>query len=110
MIFTNDAAVVQQLRTTLLMVAFMQPFGAVVFVLDGILIGAGDSAYLAKAMAAASIAFFATAALVVGLDGNLNALWAALSVFMLARLVGMGMRYRGRNWMVLGARESGKSQ
>ncbi len=32
----------------------MQPLGAMVFVLDGILIGAGDVRYLALAMAAAT--------------------------------------------------------
>jgi len=43
----------------LLIVAAMQPLNAVVFVLDGILIGAGDVTYLAVAMLVATLGVFA---------------------------------------------------
>ena len=39
-------------------VALVQPLNAVVFVLDGIFIGANDMGYLFAAMAAASFLFF----------------------------------------------------
>ena len=43
-LFTDDTAVRDQLLGVLWVVALMQPIAAIVFVLDGILIGAGDSA------------------------------------------------------------------
>ena len=84
--FTHDAAVQDQLRPVLWVVALMQPIAAIVFVLDGILIGAGDSRYLALAMAAATAAFFPAALLVLVTHSGLLALWGALYVFMIARL------------------------
>ena len=47
LVFTDDPAVRDELLGVLWAVALMQPLAAVVFVLDGILIGAGDSRYLA---------------------------------------------------------------
>jgi putative MATE family efflux protein len=101
--FTDDSAVQDQLRPVLWAVALMQPIAAVVFVLDGILIGAGDSRYLALAMAAASAAFIPAALLVLVTHSGLLALWGALYVFIIARLYGMYRRYRSDTWLVTGA-------
>jgi Na+-driven multidrug efflux pump len=84
-------------------VAAMQPMNGIVFVLDGVLIGAGETRYLAWAMLAAT-AVFVPAAIAVGvLGGGLVALWGALTLFMVARLLGMGRRYLGDAWLVTGA-------
>jgi putative MATE family efflux protein len=101
--FTNDPAVRDQLRTVLWAVGLMQPLAAVVFVLDGILIGAGESRYLARAMVAATLAYLPVALLVLATDAGLLALWGALYVFMIGRLIGMGWRYVGDAWIVTGA-------
>jgi len=103
LLFTRDAAVRDQLRPVLLAVALMQPLGGAVFVLDGILIGAGDVRYLALAMAGATLCFVPCAILVLTTGAGLIALWSALFVFMLARLYGMGRRYAGNAWLVTGA-------
>ena len=103
LVFTRDAAVRDQLRPVLLAVALMQPLGGAVFVLDGILIGAGDVRYLALAMTAATLCFVPCAILVLTTGAGLIALWSALFVFMLARLYGMGRRYCGNAWLVTGA-------
>ncbi len=105
-IFTNDQAVQDQLLDVLWAVALMQPLAAIVFVLDGILIGAGESRYLAWAMAAATLAFIPVALLVLATSAGLLALWAALYVFMFGRLIGMMRRYRGDAWIVTGAARS----
>ena len=102
-VFTRDAAVRDELRPVLVAVALMQPLGGLVFVLDGILIGAGDVRYLALAMAGATLCFVPCALFVLASGRGLIALWAALSVFMLARLYGMGRRYKGNDWLVTGA-------
>lgn len=103
LVFTRDPAVRDQLRPVLVTVALMQPLGGAVFVLDGILIGAGDVRYLALAMAGATVCFVPCALLVLATGSGLSALWAALFVFMFARLYGMGRRYRGERWLVTGA-------
>ena len=102
-VFTPDVAVRHELRTVLVAVALMQPLGGAVFVLDGILIGAGDVRYLALAMAGATLCFVPCALAVLVTNSGLVALWGALFVFMFARLYGMGRRYRGNQWLVTGA-------
>jgi Na+-driven multidrug efflux pump len=88
----------------LVAVALMQPLGGAVFVLDGILIGAGDVRYLALAMAGATLCFVPCAVLVLTTGAGLIALWGALFVFMAARLYGMGRRFRSNVWLVTGAK------
>jgi putative MATE family efflux protein len=102
LVFTRDPAVRNELRPVLVAVALMQPVGGIVFVLDGILIGAGDVRYLALAMAVATLCFVPCAAAVLATGSGLIALWGALSVFMLARLYTMGRRYRRNAWLVTG--------
>jgi putative MATE family efflux protein len=102
-LFTSDAAVRGITEDLLVIVALMQPLNALVFVLDGILLGAGDARYLAQAMVGALAAFAAAAAVVVALDGGIFAVWGALCVLMVARLVGMGARYVRGGWQVVGA-------
>jgi Na+-driven multidrug efflux pump len=81
----------------------MQPLAAAVFVLDGILIGAGDVRYLALAMIGATACFLPLAWAVLAADAGLLALWGALYVWLLARFFGMVRRYRGDAWLVPGA-------
>jgi putative MATE family efflux protein len=103
-LFTDDAAVASLAFRVLLVVAVLQPINAVVFVLDGVLIGAGDLRYLAKAMAASGLVVFVPAALVVlRFRWSLVALWAAFSLLMAARLVGNLVRFAGSGWQVVGA-------
>jgi putative MATE family efflux protein len=102
-LFTNDHAVQHATSVVLWAVALMQPVAALVFVLDGILIGAGDSRYLALAMAAATAVFLPCAAAVLVFHLGLLALWGAIWVFVLARLYGMLRRYRTSAWLVTGA-------
>ena len=102
-VFTQDGAVRHELARVLIAVAVMQPLGAIVFVLDGILIGAGDTRYLAWAMIAATACFFPLAFGVLATSAGLLALWGALFVFMFARLAGMWVRYRTNAWLVTGS-------
>ena len=105
-VFTDDPAVRRLAAELLLVVALQQPLNAVVFVLDGVLIGAGETRYLAAAMVAAFVVYLPAAVAVLLLDGGLLALWGALTVFMVARAAGMLARYRGDRWLVTGATRS----
>ena len=102
-IFTDDVAVQQAVEQVLLIVALWQPVGAIVFVLDGVLIGAGETRSLARIMIGATLAFLPGAALVATTEAGLGWLWIALGVFLIARMIGMGWRYRTDSWLIPGS-------
>jgi len=87
----------------LLVVAVQQPVAGVVFVLDGVLIGAGDQDYLALAGLAAAAVFGVAAGFVHVRHGGLIALWLAYSLWLAARFISMTWRARGSAWLVTGA-------
>ena len=91
------------LLAVLLVIIVQQPVAAVVFVLDGVLIGAGDQDYLALAGLVTLAVFSAAAAAVVGASAGLVALWLAYTAWMLARLVTLTLRSRTSRWLVTGA-------
>jgi putative MATE family efflux protein len=91
------------LLAVLLVVIVQQPVAGVVFVLDGVLIGAGDQDYLAVAGLVTLAAFGVAAAAVVVTGSGLVALWLAYCVWMLARFGTLGLRARGSGWLVTGA-------
>ncbi|WP_405979738.1 MATE family efflux transporter [Streptomyces sp. NBC_00158] len=102
-LFTSDPVVEDALLPALLVVALGQPVCGVVFVLDGVLMGAGDGRYLAWAMLL-TLAVFAPAALLVpALGGGLTALWWAMTLMMLVRMATLQLRARSGRWLVAGA-------
>jgi Na+-driven multidrug efflux pump len=102
-LFTGDPAVHELLYPALLVVALSQPISGVVFVLDGVLMGAGDGPYLAGAMLV-TLAVFAPAALAVPrLGGGLTHLWWAMLLMMSVRLATLAVRARSGRWIVTGA-------
>jgi MATE family, multidrug efflux pump len=102
-VFAASPPVAHLLLAVLLVAAFQQPVAGVVFVLDGVLIGAGDQNYLAVAGLAAAAVFGAAAACVVLLHGGLLALWLAYSLWLAARFATLTLRARGSAWLVTGA-------
>jgi putative MATE family efflux protein len=87
----------------LIVAAAVQPIGGVVFVLDGVLIGAGDQDYLALAGLVATAGFGVAATIVVLDGGGLVGLWLAIAAWLVARLVTLTWRAHGRAWLVTGA-------
>jgi Na+-driven multidrug efflux pump len=102
-LFTEDAEVIALCAFVLVFVAVLQPLNAVVFVLDGVLIGAGDMRFLAWAMAGAAAAFVPAAGAVLVLGGGIGWLWASLGLLMVTRAAALTWRFRGDAWMVEGA-------
>ena len=102
-VFSSDGRVLALAGFLLVHVALLQPINGVVFVLDGILIGAGDLRYMAWAMVGAAATFAAGGAAVLVLDLGVGWLWGAIGLFMVARLVGLGLRFRTGRWAVTGA-------
>jgi putative MATE family efflux protein len=101
--FTSDHAVLAQAALLWPLFALMQPLGGAVFALDGILIGAGDTAYLMWSMLAASAVFIPIAVLSLRLNWGIVGVWAGLDVLIAARLALLGVRFAGRRWAVVGA-------
>ncbi|MEU1307415.1 MATE family efflux transporter [Streptomyces cinnamoneus] len=102
-LFTGDPAVRDTLMPVLLVVALGQPLAGVVFILDGVLMGAGDGTYLAWAMLVVLAVFAPVALLIPGLGGGLMALWWAMTLMMAVRLVTLWIRARSGRWLVTGA-------
>ncbi|MGI5401537.1 MATE family efflux transporter [Streptomyces sp. CA-135486] len=102
-LFTSDSAVHDTLLPALLVVAVSQPIAGVVFVLDGVLMGAGDGRYLAWAMLATLAAFAPVALLVPVIGGGLTALWWAMTLMMTVRMLTLWLRMRSGRWIVTGA-------
>jgi putative MATE family efflux protein len=100
--FSDDEAVLHQSLLLWPYFALMQPLAGVVFALDGILIGAGDTAFLMWSMLAASALFITLALLTLRLDWGIVGVWAALDALIAARLVLLSVRFAGRRWAVLG--------
>ncbi|WP_445155768.1 MATE family efflux transporter [Arthrobacter sp. Hor0625] len=108
LLFTSDPGLRAALTLALWVLAAGQPVAGYVFVLDGVLIGAGDARYLAIAGVVNLAAYLPLLLLVggSGADGGaaLAWLWAAFSLgYMLARALTLGLRARTDRWMRLGA-------
>jgi putative MATE family efflux protein len=105
--FTTDAEVRSLIVAALVVAALLQPVAGWVFVLDGVLIGAGDGRYLAWASAASVLIFLPAAWAVTALDlgprTGLVALWLCIGLWTVARLVTLVLRERGSAWLVTGA-------
>ncbi len=107
LVFTGDPEIAALIQPALLVLAVAQPLASFVFVLDGVLIGAGDARYLAIA-GVLNLVPYVPALVLVGLlagGGPAGLAWLAASffgVYMLARAATLGLRVRGRAWMSAG--------
>jgi len=102
-IVTSDERVRDALPLVLLILAIGLPLAGLVFVLDGVLIGAGDGRYLAVTGILNLIVHLVLLVLAAG--AGLPALLAAFTFgYLGARAVTLGARARGDRWIVTGAR------
>jgi putative MATE family efflux protein len=111
-LFTSSPEVAALLPPSLVVLGLSAPLGGLVFVLDGVLIGAGDARYLAWT-GLVNLAVFVPLALGVvwwadaaGLPGAASLAWltAAFAIgYLAARAVTLSLRARGSAWLVTGA-------
>ncbi|CAL9508228.1 DNA damage-inducible protein F [Streptomyces sp. enrichment culture] len=102
-LFSSDPAVMDVALPALVIVALSQPISGIVFVLDGVLMGAGDGPYLAWAMLLTLAVFTPAALLVPVVGGGLTALWATMTLMMTVRMLTLWLRARSGRWIVTGA-------
>lgn len=100
--FTSDSDVAAVLVPAVLAAALVQPLSGAVFVLDGVLIGAGDGRYLAAAGIVVLVVYAPLVLLVGVADAGLTWLWIAYAGFIGARWVTLEHRRRSERWIVLG--------
>jgi Na+-driven multidrug efflux pump len=103
-LFTSDQAVKDQAAVVWPWFVGLLPFAGVVYALDGVLIGAGDVAFLRNVTIVAALAGFLPAIwLAYAFDLGLGGVWAGLGLFTLVRFVTLVHRWRSARWAVLGA-------
>jgi putative MATE family efflux protein len=107
-LFSPEPEVQRALVAVLVVVATAQPLAGYVFVLDGVLIGAGDGRYLAVAGLLTLLGYLplALAVLLAPVTGTAGLVWLWVTFaggFMLARAITLGLRMRSGAWIVTGA-------
>lgn len=109
-LFTQDPAVRDALGAALVVVGLGQAVSGFVFVLDGVLIGAGDGRWLAWGSIAGLVAYLPMVLWVRAIGPSASpsrdvvVLWLAFSGFMVIRAAILGWRARSDAWMVTGTR------
>ncbi|WP_150307332.1 MATE family efflux transporter [Planctomonas psychrotolerans] len=106
-VFTPDAGVQRMLAAAVLVMAVGVPLAGYVFVLDGVLIGAGDARYLALS-GIVNLAVYLPLAMAVhaaDLRGATGLVWLWVVFgfgYIGARALTLGWRARSGHWLVLG--------
>lgn len=105
--FTGDPALAALIVAPLILMAVGQPLAGVVYVLDGVLMGAGDGRYLALVGVLNLVPFLPVlwAISATHAEGSAGLSWLSVAFFgvlMTARVLGLGLRVRGTRWMEVG--------
>jgi putative MATE family efflux protein len=100
--FTSEAGIRQALVPITLLMALGVPLAGYVFVLDGVLIGAGDARYLALT-GILNLAVYLPLLWLAGGSESLIAVWIAFGFgYIGARAVTLGLRVIGDRWLRVG--------
>lgn len=107
MLFTPDSEVQRLTTIGLWILALSQPLCGLVFVLDGVLIGAGDAKYLGIVGAINLVVYlpmlWAVQHFATDPQAAILWIWVAFALgYMLVRSITLGLRARGDVWMRLG--------
>ncbi|MBK35127.1 MAG: hypothetical protein CME26_06300 [Gemmatimonadetes bacterium] len=99
-LFTDHVDVVAQVASLAVLLSLTQPINGLVYVLDGVLIGANDVGYLFVAMVAVAFGVFLPTVTWIGpVWPGLWGAWTAYSVLMVGRFFVLYGRFRGRRWV-----------
>lgn len=99
-IFTDEPSVINHiLAGPWWLLVVMIPIGGVVFAIDGVLLGAGDAAFLRNATVASVVLGFLPPVWLAGIfHWGLFGIWCGLLSFMVLRLIFVAWRFRGSSW------------
>ena len=98
-IFTQDPAVLDAVARPWWVMVAMVIAGGVLFALDGVLLGAGDAAFLRTlTFASVILGYLPGVFLASALDWGLTGVWAGLAAFIALRTVGVVYRFKSMKW------------
>jgi MATE family multidrug resistance protein len=102
-LFTDDPAVLAALAGIYPFVVAMQPLNAIVFVWDGVFMGAERFRFLAVQMAVSALCAAAILLLVLPMGWGLTGVWWGIVALMLVRGLTLAVRYRSPGLLSTGA-------
>lgn len=103
-LFTESTQVESLATGLLIWLALLQPLGGLAFTLDGILIGASDTGFLALAMLGSTVVFVGTTLVLFGLGAGVWSLVIGTSAWMTMRGLTTFARFRRELWTGSSAR------
>ncbi|ORA76957.1 MATE family efflux transporter [Mycolicibacter kumamotonensis] len=102
-LFTGDTAVLAAIGVPWWFLVAQLPVAGIVFALDGVLLGAGDAAFMRTATVISALAgFLPLTWLSLMLNWGLAGIWSGLSTFIVLRLVFVGWRALSGRWLRAG--------
>lgn len=103
-LFTSDSAVIDSMESIWWIFVAIVPVAGVVFALDGVLLGAGDAAFLRTAtLICAVVGFLPSIWMALVFDWGLPGIWIGLGIFVTLRMVAVAGRMISGRWAVSGA-------
>ncbi|MFC9999448.1 MATE family efflux transporter [Nocardia sp. NPDC127526] len=103
-LFTEDPSVLERTHVVWWFFVGLIPVAGVVFALDGVLLGAGDAAFLRNAtLGSALLGFLPAIWLSLAYDWGIAGIWSGLVAFMVLRLVAVCWRALSGRWARVGA-------
>ena len=101
-LFTGDATVLGTIAGPWWLMIVMIVLGGVVFALDGVLLGAGDAAFLRTiTIASVVLGFLPGVWIAYAVGGGLTGIWLGLLAFIVIRLIAVVWRFRSMAWAVV---------
>ena len=102
-LFTDDSSVLAAIGIPWWFLVAQLPFAGIVFALDGVLLGAGDAAFMRTAtVVSALVGFLPLTWLSLVFGWGLAGIWSGLSMFIVLRLIFVGWRAASGRWAVTG--------
>jgi len=102
-VFTDDPMVVARAHEIWWLFAALMPLNGLVFALDGILIGAGDTRFLMWGMLSAAAVYVPVALLALDQGWGIVGVWCGLAGLIGVRALTCGLRFLGSRWVLTGA-------
>ena len=100
LVFTRDPGVLAEIASVWWIVAALQPIGGLVFVLDGVLMGAADYRFLLWSTAAGAFGVLVPVCLLaLALGWGLPGVWLGMVGLMVFRAVALVSRFSGEGWV-----------
>jgi Na+-driven multidrug efflux pump len=103
-LFTDDSSVLAAIGVPWWFPVAQLPFSGIVFALDGVLLDAGDAAFMRTAtVASALVGLLPLIWLSLVFGWGLAGIWSGLTMFIVLRLIFVGWRALSGRWAVTGA-------